>query len=205
MPQNKHEVARDVIAKSLINEGELALLRLPRGKRRKKRRPQRKTKTATRTSPAVSNTSCKKSTPNVAWQSAAAGDNAQTRRSHATLSRSNPHGNCISGRPGLHRRAFGAGVIRGFPRWGSQFEKTQSHLQESEGLPRLKHHSCELQVVEFNRHRQFGTRGLEVQILSPRPLDDAPELRCVIGLVLLNFMVRSEQTGIGRASSAAAS
>src|ERR1035438_3310543 len=35
---------------------------------------------------------------------------------------------------------------------------------------RLKHHDCDSQVVDSTRHCQFGTRGSEVQILSPRPL-----------------------------------
>ena len=35
---------------------------------------------------------------------------------------------------------------------------------------RLKHHKDDSQVIDSNRHCQFGTRGSEVRILSPRPL-----------------------------------
>jgi hypothetical protein len=58
----------------------------------------------------------------------------------------------------------------GFPRWGSKMKMTVRPLQDSKGLMRLKHRCLNSQVVDSTRHFQFGTRGSEVQILSPRPI-----------------------------------
>jgi hypothetical protein len=47
---------------------------------------------------------------------------------------------------------------------------TEINEQELREFMRLKHHSHELKINTLANFRCFGTRGSEVQILSPRPI-----------------------------------
>ena len=53
--------------------------------------------------------------------------------------------------------------------WDSNPSKTESGQQESEGLIRLEHLQYSLTRMDLADTQNFGTRGSEVQILSPRP------------------------------------
>ena len=41
---------------------------------------------------------------------------------------------------------------------------------------RLKHRNFDSQAIDSTRHFQFGTRGSEVRILSPRPLESTTDI-----------------------------